>query len=169
MPKNSLPKMNIELPEGGCCPKFDPTGWDDQELVFENRLFVQMNTINFLHIPLNMGSAIKKSCEKAKEAKADPKDHYLLLSHDPSPWRGNHFMEVTKEVEGLTNVKISGKFLTKVFEGPYKEAGKWCKEMEDLVAKKGRKLKKLYMFYTTCPKCIKHWGKNYVIGFAEVE
>jgi len=33
---------------------------------------------------------------------------------------------------------------------------------------KNKILKKLYFFYTTCPKCAKHYGKNYVIAFAEV-
>ena len=32
----------------------------------------------------------------------------------------------------------------------------------------GQQMRKLYFFYTTCPKCIKHYGKNYVVAFAEV-
>lgn len=28
--------------------------------------------------------------------------------------------------------------------------------------------KKVYFFYTICPKCAKYYGKNYVIGVAEV-
>jgi hypothetical protein len=40
--------------------------------------------------------------------------------------------------------------------------------MERHVAKKGRHLQKLYFFYTTCPKCAKVYGKNYVVGVAQV-
>lgn len=158
----------MDLSETKCCPKFDPTGWDDQEFIFDNRLFVKVNTFNFLHIPLNMGKALMKGWKKTQEAEADLKDHYLMLSYDPSPWKGEHYMEVAKEVPGIENVRLSGTFLTKVFEGPYKEAGKWVKEMETMVESKGKTLKKLYFFYTTCPKCLKHWGQNYVVGFAEI-
>ena len=65
-------------------------------------------------------------------------------------------------------VKLSGEFLTKVFEGPYREAGKWVREMEQFVSSNDRQLQKLYFFYTTCPRCAKHYGKNYVVVFAEV-
>ena len=26
----------------------------------------------------------------------------------------------------------------------------------------------VYFYYTTCPKCAKHYGHNYVVGFAEI-
>lgn len=41
--------------------------------------------------------------------------------------------------------------------------------MEEYVQSQGKKLKTSYFFYTTCPKCLKHYGKNYVVGFAHVE
>jgi hypothetical protein len=63
---------------------------------------------------------------------------------------------------------LSGNYLTKVFEGPYREAGTWVREMERFVSSAEKQLRKLYFFYTTCPKCAKHYGKNYVVAFAEV-
>ncbi len=68
----------------------------------------------------------------------------------------------------MQNVKLSGTFLTKVFEGPYQNAPKWLKEMEAYVAEQGKKAQKYYFYYTTCPKCAKKWGKNYVVIFAQV-
>jgi hypothetical protein len=53
-------------------------------------------------------------------------------------------------------------------EGPYRDAGDWAKEMQRFVSSQGKQLRKLYFFYTTCPKCAKHFGKNYVVAFAEV-
>ena len=64
--------------------------------------------------------------------------------------------------------KISGTFLSKVFEGHYKDAGKWAKEMKDYVNSKGKKIKKLYFFYTTCPRCAKAYGKNYTVILAKI-
>lgn len=40
--------------------------------------------------------------------------------------------------------------------------------MKDYVASKDKSLQKLYFFYTTCPKCAKHYGKNYVVLLAQV-
>ena len=62
---------------------------------------------------------------------------------------------------------ISGTFLTKVFEGPYKDAGKWVKEMQAYVKSKGSEVGKMYFYYTTCPKCAKVYGKNYTVVLAK--
>jgi hypothetical protein len=40
--------------------------------------------------------------------------------------------------------------------------------MGSLVESRGRKINKMYYFYTTCPKCAKVYGKNYVVGVAEL-
>ena len=78
-------------------------------------------------------------------------------------------MAVEKEVPDANNVKLSGTFLTKVFDGPYNAVPKWIKQMDEYVAEKGRKTKKYYFHYTTCPKCAKIYGHNYVVAFAQVE
>ena len=64
--------------------------------------------------------------------------------------------------------RISGTFMTKIFEGPYWNAGKWTKEMDVYVKKKGKKIKKMYFYYTTCPKCAKYYGKTYTVIFAQI-
>jgi hypothetical protein len=64
--------------------------------------------------------------------------------------------------------KISGDFLSKVFEGPFQNAGKWLKEMNTYVRSKGKEPKKVYFFYTTCPACAKVYGKNYTVTLARV-
>ncbi len=66
-------------------------------------------------------------------------------------------------------VRLSGDYLTKVFEGPFKDVPKWEKEMEAFVKEKGKQAKKIYYFYTTCPKCAKYYGKNYVVGVAQTQ
>ena len=78
------------------------------------------------------------------------------------------FIAVSKEVPKAEVARISGTFLTKVFEGPYKNIGKWVKEMKAYVRAKSREMKKMYFFYTTCPKCAKVYGKNYTVILAMV-
>jgi hypothetical protein len=75
---------------------------------------------------------------------------------------------VDKKVPGVEMERISGTFLTKVFEGSYRDAGRWMKEMKAYVKSKGKQVKKLYSFYTTCPSCAKFYGKNYTVLLAKV-
>lgn len=169
MEVNLTPKYDLSVNETNCCPKFNPEGWDDQELHFQDKLFVKAKTISIFHIPLNIGSVFPKTFEAIEKAQAIQMDQVLVLSYDPSPWRGEHYFSVTKDVPGQEMTKLSGKYLTKVFEGPFREAPKWCKSMDKYVSSKGKTLEKTYFFYTTCPKCYKHYGKNYVVGVAEIK
>jgi hypothetical protein len=167
MAQTALPKCDLENSETGCCPRFDPSPWDEREFEFRDRLFVRDRTVNFLHIPLNMGAMVKRTWSKIQAAGA-ASDEFVILSTDPSPWRGEHYFSVSKEVPGADNVRLSGTYVTKVFEGPYRDAGKWVRETQSYVESQNKTLQKLYFFYTTCPKCAKHYGKNYVVAFAEV-
>ena len=164
---NELPKMNMDKMETGCCPRFNPESWDQQTFIFDNKLFVKSKTISFWHIPLNMGAVFPRVWKKIEQENAVG-DSFLVLSYDPSPWRGEDYFAVTKDVSGEEMVRLSGTFLAKVFEGSFKEAKNWMKQMDDYVKSKGKTIKKFYFFYTTCPKCAKHYGKNYVVAFAEI-
>ena len=116
-----------------------------------------------------MGSVYPKTFADIKSAEAHSDDNFVVLSYDPSPWTGEHYFSVTKEVAGHEMVEITGTFLTKVFEGPYKNAPKWEKEMEEIIKNKGKQVKKTYFFYTTCPKCAKFYGKNYMVAVSELQ
>jgi hypothetical protein len=152
-----------------CCPRFNPAGWDEQELHFQDKLFVKAKTRSLFHIPINMGSVFPKTFSSIQKAHAQSDDNFIVLSYDPSAWTGEHYFAVTKDVPDQQMVNMTGDFLTKVFEGPYKNAPKWEKKMQAFVAEKGKHLKKTYFFYTTCPKCAKFYGKNYMVAVAEVE
>ena len=169
MEVNQLPKMNMDTSETGCCPKFNPAGWDEKEISFDNKLFLKAKVKNFMHIPINMGSVFTRTMKNIETADANPKDSYLILSYDCSAWSGEHFFAVTKDVPGEEMTRLSGHYLTKVYEGPFKEARIWVKQMAEYVKNKGKDIKKLYFFYTTCPKCLKHYGKNYVVAFCQVQ
>lgn len=168
MEVNRIPRQDVSDSETGCCPRFHPEQWDGQEFHFRDQPFVLGRTRSFLHIPLNMTGMMTRTTAKIREAGADSSDQFLVLSCDPSPWRGEHYFWVTKEVPGLVNVRLDGDFLAKVFEGPFKNARHWTADMEGSVAADGRSLKRLFFYYTTCPKCAEVYGKNYVVGFAQV-
>lgn len=157
-----------ENSETGCCPRFNPEPWDEKEIEFKDKLFLKDHVISFLHIPLNFGKIMVKNMEKIKQADALASEP-VLLSDEKSLWGADVYIAVEKEVPEAQMVRISGTFLSKVFEGPYKNAGKWAKEMTDYVKSKARQIKKMYFFYTTCPKCAKYYGKNYTVILAEVQ
>ncbi|PIN70467.1 hypothetical protein COV93_01335 [Candidatus Woesearchaeota archaeon CG11_big_fil_rev_8_21_14_0_20_43_8] len=153
--------------ETGCCPRFNPAPWDDKEITWNNKLFVKDHVTSLFHIPLNFGRVISKMMKKIKAVDDIDKDT-VVLSDENSMLGSDLYVSVKKEIPNAVNTTISGTFLTKVFEGPYKDMSRWIKEMKDFVASKDKVIKKLYFYYTTCPKCAKAYGKNHVVIFAKV-
>ena len=151
----------------GCCPPFDPTPWQENEITWTEKVFVKDHCISFFHIPLNMGSKVLRNMKRIILAEAEPPQQ-LMLTDEKSAWGTDIYIDVSKEVPGAKMETISGTFLTKVFEGPYKNMSKWAQEMNEYVKSKGKTMNKLYFSYTTCPRCAKAYGKNYVILFAQV-
>jgi hypothetical protein len=166
---NALPKYDMSDNPTNCCPRFNPEGWDEQELHFKDKLFVKAKTRSIFHIPINMSSVFPKIFSAIDHAQAQAKDEFIVLSYDPSAWTGEHYFSVTNDVPGQKMVHMTGDYLTKVFEGPYKNAPEWEKEMEEFVKSKGKQVKKTYFFYTTCPKCAKFYGKNYVVAVSKTQ
>ncbi len=153
--------------ETGCCPRFNPEPWENKEIVWKDKLFLKDRVRSFFHIPLNFGQVMVKNVEKIKNADALPPEP-LMLSDENSLFGADIYIHTSKAVPDSEMTKVSGTFLTKVFEGGYNNMGKWVKEMKDYVKSKGKEMKKMYFFYTTCPGCAKHYGKNYVVILAEV-
>lgn len=151
----------------GCCEPFSPEPWQDKEIVWKEKGFVKDHVTSLFHIPLNMGKKIIKNMDLIEKARAKA-PYQLMLTDEKSMWGADIYIDVSKEVPGTEMATISGTFMTKVFEGPYQNASKWAKEMEEYVKSKGKRLKKLYFSYTTCPKCAKAYGKNYVVLFAQI-
>lgn len=156
-----------EQSETGCCLRFNPEPWQEKEITWQDKLFLKDHVKSIFHMPLNFGQVMVKNMEKIKAADALVPEP-LMLSDEKSLWGSDIYIAVSKEVLGAEVVKISGTFLSKVFEGPYQNIGKWVKEMETFVKSKDKELKKLYFFYTTCPKCAKFYGKNYIVILAQI-
>jgi len=154
--------------ETGCCTKFDPTPWDEKEHIFKDKLFVKDHVKSFMHVPINFSKVITRCMEKISDAKAFPQSPFMI-SDEKSFWGSDLYIEVSKDVPFAEMASISGTFLSKAFEGPYTDTRKWIKKMKKFVESKGRPISKMYFFYTTCPKCAKHYGKNYVVIFAKTD
>lgn len=146
-----------------CCPDFDTERWDGKEITWNDKLFVKGSVNNFFYIPPNYGDAL------LKVRSADAFDDLpFILSDQTSLWGTDIYIAVKKEVPGLETVKLSGKFITKVFKGSLKNAEQWKKEMEEYVKSKGKQITKMYLFHNACPRCKKIIAHGYTAIFAQI-
>lgn len=150
-----------------CCPKFDPNPWDDKNFEWKDKVFVKGSVFTIFYMPVNYGGTMVKLDKKIREAGADWSEGICLSDHTSS-WNMDLFISVDKRVNTLENKIMNGTFYSKVYEGPFKETGKWFKDFDQILASKGYKDAKVYTWYTTCPKCAKKYGKNYVVMIAKV-
>ena len=168
MEMNQTPTYNTSVNTTGCCPRFNSEGWDGQTLHFRNKPFIRAKTRSLFHIPINMGSVFSSVQQALEKADAVVPEHTLVLSLDNSPWRAEHFFAVDRDVPDQDMATLSGEFVTRVFEGPYSQMRTWCDEMKAEVQARGRTPGRMFYFYTTCPKCARVYGKNYVVAVAEL-
>ena len=99
---------------------------------------------------------------KIEKAGAAVPDSMGLADHT-SRWNMDLYLAVDNEIPDADNVTLSGTFASKVYEGPFKETRHWCEDFKSYAKGKGLDVRKWYMWYTTCPKCAREYGKNYVV------
>lgn len=150
-----------------CCPKFDPASWDNKEFNWDNKRFVKDKVFTLFYIPLNFGGVMKRVYGETEKAGAKIQDGMWLSDHT-SKWNMDLYVAVDTEVVGAKNTTLSGKFLSKVYKGDYKDMGSWMKEFENYAKSKSVAVKKMYTWYTTCPECAKKYGKNYVVFIGQI-
>jgi hypothetical protein len=164
------PKTYTTVNETGCCAVPNIDGWQRTVIDFENVRFIRLHTRSMMFVPLNMDQIMTKLQQIAEAAEATmPPEEAMVLSRDLSPWRAEQLYAVSKPVPGADNVVLDGKFASLVFEGDYSKAKDWRDEMVKYSMELGHKADEIYFFYTTCPKCAEHYGKNYVVGLAKLE
>lgn len=67
---------------------------------------------------------MKRLDEKIRKAGANIPD-WLYLSDHTSKWNMDFYLAIDKETHDAENTTLSGKFLSKVYEGPFKDTKKW--------------------------------------------
>lgn len=153
--------------EAVCCPKFDPAPWEDKVVEWSGKPFIKDRVLTSFYMPLNMGQVMKRLDEQAEAAGAHTPDKMCLSEH-VSKWKMEVLLAVNKPVSGADNTELSGKFFSRVYEGPYGKVGKWTEDFRAVAKSRGLQVSKLYQWYTTCPKCAKKYGKNYVVVLGKV-
>jgi hypothetical protein len=137
-------------------------------LEWKEKAFIKDSVFTLFYIPFNFGKVMKRLDEKVRGAGATMPD-WLCLSDHTSKWNMDVYLAVDKEIPGAENTTLSGNFYSKVYEGSFKDTAKWGEDYKRLVKAKGLSIKKWFMWYTTCPKCAKKYGKNYSVIITRVE
>jgi hypothetical protein len=150
-----------------CCPKFNPEPWDDKTISWEGKRFVKERVRTFFFIPLTFGIVMRRLMNVLNSAGATIPDA-LCLSDHTSRWDMDLYVSVDKEVPGLANITLSGRFYSRVYEGDFRDTAQWCADFKTRAKDHGWEVAKWYMWYTTCPKCAKKFGKNYVVILGQV-
>lgn len=154
--------------EDFCCPEFHPQPWDETIHHWERKSFISDRVITFLYMPVNFGAVMRRLDRLTRTSGAVVPEN-LCLSDHRNPFIMDLFLATDMAIEGARNTTLSGKIFSKVFEGPFKDTGKWMDNFRKTLADKGHKAEKIYTWYTTCPKCARKYGKNYVVMLAKLE
>ncbi len=153
--------------ENECCPTFDPGPWQERIVALDGKQFVRDRVRSFLRIPLNFGATMARNLAAIRQAGAEAKD-MLVLSDENSLWGADLYLEVAREVPGLRMATLPGTFLAQAYEGSYRDIPQWIADLKTRVANRGRTMKRLLFWYTTCPKCAQKRGKNVVVLLAQI-
>ena len=158
--------MSVKNPDE-CCPRFDPKPWNEQEIHWEKKLFLKDHVTSFFHIPLNFAGKMVKNMARIEANNAQP-ENMIVLSDENSLWGADLYIEVNKAIPGSEMAELSGTFLSKVYEGSFSQMKNWIDDAKAFAGKKGHRIRKLFFYYTTCPKCSKKYGENYVVILMQV-
>jgi len=159
-----------------CCPKFDPLPWGPstgsgqgiKKIEWQDKKFIKDSVFTLFYMPLNFEAVMTRSTKKINDA-GEKLAGGLILSEHKSAWKMNVYLAVDKKIPNAENTTISGKFVSKVYEGEFKETGNWMKDFENYTRSKMLDMEKMYLWYTTCPKCAQKYGKNYVVILGKIK
>lgn len=163
----SIPAYSAEDNVTGCCPVFHPEHYDNKLFDLSDLHFIQASTKSLMYVPTNMDKVFTKTQADIEASGQGIHDRYLILSQDVSPFKCNHYFMTQGPVKDYPNIEIKGNYLAKVYEGDFKDMGKWVKDFSKVLKEHGNPKSSIYTFYTTCPNCAKVYGHNYVVLFGE--
>ena len=112
---------------------------------------------------------VMRKADRAVRAAGGSFTDNMGLSDHTSRWNMNILISVDRVVSGMKNITLTGRYYFRVYDGPFSDTAKWCSDFYEAAKSKGFIVRKLYMWYTTCPKCARKYGRNYVAVAGLVE
>ena len=147
--------MSSEIENQECCPRFDPAPWNGKLFEWNNKRFIKDSVTTQFYIPLNFGEVIMRMNERVARDGAEMPD-WLCLSDHTSESNMDLYLAVDREVKDAENITLSGKFLSKAYEGSFENTGEWCRDFEELCKRSGIGYQKMvYVVYYLSGLCRK--------------
>ncbi len=161
------------MEEKPCCPQFDPEPWDGKTNEWNEKPFLAATMPVLFHMPFPrlVNRTMTRLWQRAQEYSIAPDmEDFLLLVHDPSPWKSRYYLAVTGVHPDLEKdmVTFSGTFICRVFDGPYNDVPKFMAEADAWLRSIDKTPKEHFFFFTTCPRCARIYGHNYMVDFVRV-
>jgi hypothetical protein len=137
-------------------------------VAWKDRPFVKTRVRSLLHVPLNLPAKIREVKALVERAGAEAPLGVVLIE-ERSAWSADLYIPASRPVPGAEMAWLSGTFITKVFEGAYRESPERAATMEAYIAGRGRRISRLFHGYTTCPSCARAYGASHIVLFAQVD
>src|SRR4030042_5752790 len=131
--------------EKECCKRLLPEEWDKKEIVWRDKSFLKDHYWSFLHVPLDFGKKIIRGLEKIKEAGLPSEQ--MVLSKNDGLWGGEMRIPISEKSDQFDTELLTGKFLTRLFDGHYGDLRGWIKETKDYCRQKGFFAKEFIFWY----------------------
>src|SRR4030042_3346860 len=140
----------------GCCKILNSVEWDRKELIWRDKPFYKSHYAAFFHVPINIGKKITEGMKKIEEVGLGTEQ--MVLSRNDSIWGADILIPIKNKTDIFEIELITGRFLTRLFEGHYGDMRKWIRETRDWCREKGSEPEEFIFWYATCPKCAKKYG-----------
>jgi len=151
-----------------CCKIISPAEWDKKEIVWRDKPFLKSRYFAFLHVPVNIGKKITEGMKKIEEAGLQMEQ--MVLSKNDGWFGADILIPIKTKTDIFEMEMITGRFLTRLYDGHYGDMRKWIRETRAWCREKGFEPEEYIFWYATCPKCAKKRGdKAQVVVFAKVE
>jgi len=134
-----------------CCKVLSSAEWDCKELIWRDKPFLKSHYFSFFRVPVNLGKKIVEGIGKIEEAGLA--DEQMMLSRNDSLWGADLLIPIKSKTDVFDIEMVTGRFLTRLFEGHYGDMAKWICETKIWCRGKGFEPEELIFWYATCPKC----------------
>jgi hypothetical protein len=151
-----------------CCKTISPAEWDKKEIVWRDKPFLKSRYFAFLHVPVNIGAKITEGIKKIEEVGLQAEQ--MVLSKNDGWFGADILIPIKNKTDSFEIELITGRFLTRLYDGHYGDMRKWIRETRSWCQDNGLEPEEFIFWYVTCPKCAKKRGdKAQVVVFAKVE
>ncbi len=151
-----------------CCRRLGPGAWDRRFWSWDDKPFYRATYLTFFNIPLNLDSVVEKAVEEigSHNLWTEP---MIYLGRDETAFHSSVLISVSRFTDQLPIETLSGRYYSRLFQGPYADSGKYVRETKTDLREQGSDAGETYMYHATCPRCIGEGKPPQTVVFAEVE